>query len=117
MTMGGGAMFAFGFRALGPVPQPPTAAAAAATVVPLSPPIEQVSSPIEQMDDLRPHQGGAVMLYVLAISEATPLVVQKRARPAARPMSQVAAAAAAGPRPATGNGFSYGYCTWWGGPK
>jgi len=113
MTMGGGAIFAFGFGALAPVPQRPITAAAAATVVPLSPPIEQVSSPIEQMDDLRPHQGAAVMLYVLAISEATPLVVQKRARPAARPMSQPAAAAAAGPLPATGNGFSYGYCTWW----
>jgi surface antigen len=114
MTMGGGAIFAFGFGALAPVPQRPITAAAAATVVPLSTPIEQVSSPIEQMDDFRPHQGrAAVMLYVLAISEATPLVIQKRARPAARPMSEPAAAPAAGPLPATGNGFSYGYCTWW----
>ena len=114
MTVGGGAIFAFGFGALAPVPQRPITAAAAATIVPLSTPIEQMPSPIEQRDDLRPHQGRtAVVVYLLAISEPTPLVIQKRARPAARPMSQPAAAAAAGPLTATGNGFSYGYCTWW----
>ena len=113
LTVGGGAIFAFGFGAVASVPQRPiTAAAATATIIPLSTPIEQMSSSIEQRDDLRPHQARATaMIYVLAIPESTPVVPQQRAPLAARPMSQPAAPVR--PVPATGNWFSYGYCTWW----
>ena len=112
LTVGGGAIFAFGFGAVASVPQRPITAAAAATVVPLSSPIEQVSTPIEQMDLPRPRQARpTAMIYVLAIPEPTPVVAQQRAPLAARPMSQPTAPVR--PVPATGNGFSYGYCTWW----
>jgi surface antigen len=112
LTVGGGAIFAFGFGALASVPQRPITAAAAATIVPLSTPIEPVS--IEQMDDLKPHPArAAVMIYVLATPEPTPVVIQQRAPLAARPMASAPRSPALRPDSSGGNGFSYGYCTWW----
>jgi surface antigen len=112
LTVGGGAIFAFGFGALASVPQRPITAAAAATIVPLSAPIEPVS--IEQMDDLKPHPArAAVMIYVLATPEPTPVVIQQRAPLAARPMASAPRSPAVRPVSGGGNGFSYGYCTWW----
>jgi len=114
LTVGGGAIFAFGFGALASVPQRPITAAAAATVIPLSSSIDEMSGPIEQMDAPRPHAARPVaMIYVLATPEATPIVTQQRAPLAARPMASAPQAPAARPVSGGGNGFSYGYCTWW----
>jgi len=114
LTVGGGAIFAFGFGALASVPQRPIAAAASATIVPLSTPIEPVSSAIEQMDDLKPHPARAVvMIYVLATPQPTPVVIQRRAPLAARPTVSASPSPAVRPVSGGGNGFSYGYCTWW----
>jgi len=109
LTVGGGAIFAFGFGALASVPQPPITAATAAAVVP-------APSPIEHMDEPIPHQARvAVMIYVLATPEPVPAVAaapppvrRPMARTAARVQSSAPASASGG-----GNGFSYGYCTWW----
>ena len=109
LTVGGGAIFAFGFGALASVPQRPVTAAAAAAIVPLS-------SPIEHLDELRPHQArAAAMIYVLATPEPTPVVAPPQplvARPVARSAAR-GPSSAMGSASATGNGFSYGYCTWW----
>jgi hypothetical protein len=101
-------MFAFGFGAVASVPQHPITATAAAAVVPLS-------SSIQQLDEPMPHQAGdeplahpahvAVMVYVLATPEPAP--TPQYAPFVARPM------AAIGPFSGAGNGFDYGYCTWW----
>ncbi|HKV31875.1 MAG TPA: CHAP domain-containing protein [Candidatus Dormibacteraeota bacterium] len=113
LTVGGGALFAFGFGAMASVPQRPITAAADATIVPLSTPVDQITTPIEPMDLPRPHQArAAAMIYLLATPEPTPAVAQQRTPLAARPMSQPRAVTVA-PIPATGAGFSYGYCTWW----
>jgi surface antigen len=93
-------MFAFGFGAVASVPQRPITATAAAAVVPLS-------SPIEPIDEPRPHQArAAAIIYVLATPEPTP--TPQYAPLAARPMSAVR-----GPASGAVNGFIYGYCTWW----
>jgi surface antigen len=114
LTVGGGAIFAFGFGALASVPQRPITAAAAATVIPQSSSIEQMPRPTEQMDDLKPHPARAVvMIYVLATPEPTPVVTQQRAPLAARPMASAPQSPAARPVSGGGSGFSYGYCTWW----
>jgi surface antigen len=109
LTVGGGAIFAFGLGALASVPQRPITASAAAAVVPLA-------SPIEHMDEPVPHQARtAVVIYVLATPEPTPTVAPPQpfvARPMARTAASVPSSAAAA-APAGGNGFSYGYCTWW----
>ena len=117
LTVGGGAIFAFGFGAMAPVPQRPITAAAAATPlssVPVSSSIEQMSSPIKQIDDLKPHQARtAVMIYVLATPEPTPVVTQQRTPLAARPTATAPQSPAVRPVSGGGSGFSYGYCTWW----
>jgi len=109
LTVGGGAIFAFGFGALASAPQPPITGAAAAAVVPLS-------SPIEHMDEPIPHQArAAAVIYVLATPEPTPTVAAVQpvvGRPMARTAARISSSAAA-PAPGGGNGFSYGYCTWW----
>ena len=109
LAVGGGAIFAFGFGALASVPQPPITSAAAAAVVP-------PSSPIEHMDEPRPHPARvAVMIYVLATPEPTPAVAAAQplvGRPVARTVARVPSSSAA-PAAGSGNGFSYGYCTWW----
>ena len=109
LTVGGGAIFAFGFGALASVPQPPIAAAAAYAVVPPSSPIEHVDEPI-------PHQARvAVTIYVLATPEPTPAVAALQplvGRPMARTAARVSFSAAV-PTSGGGIGFSYGYCTWW----
>ena len=108
LTVGGGAIFAFGFGALSSVPQPPIRAAAAAAVVPLA-------SPIEHLDEPIPHQArAAAMIYVLATPEPTPTVAPQQLL-AARPMARSASVPSSAVVPASGaaNGFSYGYCTWW----
>jgi surface antigen len=110
LTVGGGAIFAFGFGALASAPQLPISAAASAAVVPLA-------SPIEHFDEAVPHPARtAAMIYVLATPQATATVIPPPAPPAMRPLARVAAsvpARAAGPVAGGGNGFSYGYCTWW----
>jgi surface antigen len=109
LTVGGGAIFAFGFGALASVPQRPITAAAAAAVVPLS-------SPIERNDEPIPHQARAsAIIYVLATPEPTPAVAPQQpvaVRPMARSAASVPSSAV---RPVSGgaNGFGYGYCTWW----
>ena len=108
LSVGGGAIFAFGFGAIASVPQRPITATAAAAAVPLS-------SSVEEMDEPRPHQArAAVMIYVLATPE--PTATPQHAPLAARPMSWSAASvrsSAVGPVSGAANGFSYGYCTWW----
>jgi surface antigen len=111
LTVGGGAIFAFGFGALASVPQPPltASASAAAAVVPLV-------TPVEHMDEPVPHQArAAAVIYVLATPEPTPTVAPRQAV-VARPMARSAASvpsAAMGPASGAASGFSYGYCTWW----
>jgi surface antigen len=108
LTVGGGAMFAFGFGALASVPQPPITASAAAAVLPLA-------TPIEHMDEPVPHQArAAAVIYVLATPEPTPTVAPRQAV-VARPMARSASVPSAtiGPGSGAANGFSYGYCTWW----
>jgi len=110
LTVGGGAIFAFGFGALPSVPPRPITAVADAAVVPLV-------TPNEHMDEPVPHQArAAVMIYVLATPETTPTVIAAPAPPAMRPMARSAASLsspAVGPALGAANGFSYGYCTWW----
>jgi surface antigen len=108
LTVGGGAIFAFGFGALASVPQHRITASAAAAVVPLA-------SPIEHMDEPVPHQArAAVMIYVLATPEPSRTVAPQQPF-VARPLARIAASvpSPATPAPGAGNGFSYGYCTWW----
>jgi surface antigen len=109
LTVGGGAIFAFGFGALASVPQPPLTASAAAAVVPLA-------TPVEHMDEPVPHQArAAAVIYVLATPEPTPTLAPRQAV-VARPMARSAASvpsATRGPASGAANGFSYGYCTWW----
>jgi surface antigen len=108
LTVGGGAMFAFGFGAVASVPQRPITAAAAAAVVPLSTPIEPRDQPLDHQvrDEPLPHPAPiAVTIYALATPE--PTVIPQPAPLPARSMS--VASSVWGP----GNGFSYGYCTWW----
>src|SRR2546429_6439331 len=68
------------------------------------------------MDEPIPHQARvAVMIYVLATPEPTPAVAPAPplvGRPMARTVARVSSSAAA-PASGGGNGFSYGYCTWW----
>jgi surface antigen len=117
LTVGGGAIFAFGFGVLASVPQRPIAAAAAATALSSAPApssIEQIASQVEPIDDLKPHQARAAMtIYVLATPEPTPVVIQQRAPLAARPMASAPQPPAVHRVSGGGNGFSYGYCTWW----
>jgi len=55
------------------------------------------------------------MIYVLATPEPTPAVAAAQplvGRPVARTVARVPSSSAA-PAAGSGNGFSYGYCTWW----
>jgi surface antigen len=100
-------MFALGFGAVASMPQRPITATAAAAVVPLSIPIEPRDEPLPHpaRDEPLPHPTPvAVMIYVLATPEPTP--IPERAPLAARSMSVASSVG-------SGNGFSYGYCTWW----
>jgi surface antigen len=101
-------MFALGFGAVASVPQRPIIAKAAAAVVPLSTPIGAQDEPLphQARDEPLPHPAHVVaMIYVLATPE--PTIVPERAPLAARSMSATSSVSGAG------NGFSYGYCTWW----
>lgn len=108
LTVGGGAIVAFGFGALATAPQRPITAAAAAAVLPLTTPAELRDEPV-------PHQARTAMIYVLATPEPAPTAIPPPATLAFRPMARTAASVSvAASRPAAGgNGFSYGYCTWW----
>jgi surface antigen len=103
-TLGGGAIFALGFGAFSSSSlQRPISAAAATTLLP-------VSSPIHEMDEPTPHQARlAVMIYVEATPEPIPSVIPTQAPFVARALSRPVPPSSAG----GGNGFDYGYCTWW----
>jgi len=109
LTVGGGAILAFGCGALASVPQPAITVAAANAVVPLTSPIERMGEPV-------PHPARATaVIYVLARPEPARTVAPPQpiaARPIARTAARVPSSAAA-PASGGGNGFSYGYCTWW----
>jgi surface antigen len=106
-TLGGGAIFALGFGAFSSSSlQRPITVAAAATVLPLSGPIDQIDEPTPRLART------ALMIYVEATPEATAVVTPTPAPVIARYMSRPAASV---PAASTGapNGFTFGYCTWW----
>ena len=111
-TAGGGVIFALGFGAFSAGPHQLVALSAASAVVPQR-------SPVSYDDDRvvpRPTRT-AVMIYTEATAEASPTPARATARPAVQ--RAAAARAPAGPAWAVGsvsgagNGFTYGYCTWW----
>ena len=102
-TLGGGAIFALSFGAFSSSSlQHPITVAASAAAVPLSSPFYLRDEPVP-----RPARV-AVMVYVEATPDATapvaPAQAPLMARSIARPPASV---------PPSGNGFDYGYCTWW----
>ncbi len=107
-TLGGGAIVALGFGAFSSssLQRPIAAAAAAPTLLP-------ISSPINEMDEPRPHQArAAMMIDVDAAPEATAPATPIQPPPVALAMSPSAAGIPQSPAGAA-NGFDYGYCTWW----
>jgi surface antigen len=115
LTVGGGALVAFGLGALASPPPSPIAVTAAPTAVPFS-------APIDTRHEALPHRATqvAVVLYVEATPTAAAVVPAKPAPPVAPSVSRSAASVSvsrsrvAAPRSSgAGNGFTYGYCTWW----
>jgi surface antigen len=106
-TLGGGAIFALSFGAFSSSSlQHPTSVAAAA-------PALLLSSSLHEVDPPEPRQArAAVMIYVDAAPEAATAAAPTQAPPVAQAMSRPAASM---PQWTTGagNGFEYGYCTWW----
>ncbi len=81
-----------------------------------------MTRPIEHLDEPRPrqaHAATAAVIYVLGAPEPTATPKQQVAArfmartPASVPSSAGVPSSPAGPPSGTGNGFSYGYCTWY----
>jgi surface antigen len=109
-SVGRGAIFALGFGAISSAGQHQLTPVSASITTVL-----QLTRVVVEPDDPRPRQPRAtVMIYV----EATPEPPAVAPIPAAAPV-RFARMSAAGPSWAVGtvsgvgNGFSYGYCTWW----
>jgi surface antigen len=106
-TLGGGAIFALSFGTFSSSSlNRPISVVAAAPILPLS-------SPREAIDEPRPQQArAAVLIYVEATPEPTPVATPTPAPPVPQLMSR-AAASLPQSWAGAGNGFDYGYCTWW----
>jgi surface antigen len=109
-SVGRGAIFALGFGAISSAGQHQLTPVSASitTVLPLT-------RPVVEPDDPLPRQPRAtVMIYVEATPEPPAVVPITAAAPVrfAR-MSIAGPSRAVGTVSGAGNGFSYGYCTWW----
>ena len=118
-TVGGGAALMMGVGALVPRPEPLAATPVAAAPLP----VRSAEVPVERSAGHDERTAG--MIHVLAIRQPSasalvtarpsvvsakrPLVHVLRIAPAPAPAHVVAAA----PVTRIGNGFTYGYCTWW----
>jgi surface antigen len=118
-TVGGGAILALGFGVLwSPPQQQPIAAAAGAATLQLSTQGNEVRT-INEIDEplARQARQATAKIYVLATPASAPTAAPKRPAPllppTSRPAVRVAQSRAARPLSGAGNGFTYGYCTWW----
>ncbi len=118
-TVGGGAIFALGFGVLWSPPQhQPIAAVAGATTLEQSDPAKEIQT-IHEIDEplARQARQATAKIYVLATPTAAAATTTKQLAPAApptsRPAVRVAQSRAVSPVSGSGNGFTYGYCTWW----
>jgi surface antigen len=114
--VGGGAILALGFGALWSPPQPlrPVVAAVAASTPATSTPIIE-RRPSRGMDEpmARPVRPAVATIYVLATPSAAASATPMAVRPASHPVAKAPQTRAAAPVSSAGNGFTYGYCTWW----
>jgi surface antigen len=118
-TAGGGAIFALGFGALWSSPQQqPIAATAGATTLQPSNPVNEIRT-IHEIDQplARQARQASAKIYVLAVPTPAAAATSKRlpsaVPPTSRPAIRVAQSRAVSPVSGAGNGFTYGYSTWW----
>ena len=110
-TAGGSVLAALGFGALSSVPQ---------QVVPVSaapaPPALTMTVSMSPRDEI-PHQVRPATMVIFEEAPPPPaptaVAVARTAAPVAHAALAMAPARAIGPVSGAGNGFSFGYCTWW----